>query len=77
MSTPDPPQNGLLITTPDRNIEGFKTTFKCKDGYFPSHLVTSTCTAKGKWDQDTQEHVCTKLTGKKYYYCSCSPISKQ
>ena len=61
--SPSFPTYSLLKNTPSRNLEGAKVTFKCKSGYFPSHLITSTCNEKSVWFPDPELHTCTKSTG--------------
>ena len=65
-TNPSPPLHGVLENVPSQATKGSKATFKCIDGYRPSHPVISVCTDDDKWVPDPQEYACIKVTGTSY-----------
>lgn len=59
---PISPANGTLGYYPHTR-EGITVTFQCNEGYVPSLIRISNCTALGQWIPPPEDHICNLVEG--------------
>ena len=60
---PGTPVNGHLGDFYN-TIEGTNITFQCNEGYTPSAVEATTCTASALWEPNPANHICILVEGK-------------
>ena len=55
--------DGVVIHNYTTTFEGSSITFTCKDGLFPSDIITANCTGEGHWTTDPAAYMCINITG--------------